>query len=673
MQQGNGQVTIALLAGGGCKAAAENLPAIGADFGLYLDVQMELGDGFSPDPKLKLVSLAEGESVGSLIGQFMQDERFAPACQLLRSRPGDLTQGLAQTPVLGAMAFEALECFDSVVQQLLVEVRALCNGAPERIRILTLGSNSGGTGRGVLLKATRALAEVFNTSTDAVVSIQQIRIGAQTFNGLGRHIRDNNAIGVEADLGYTLSPYHGTREVRSLFGLELPMVGPDKASRDRYVRYLMQALLAEETQEYLGRQDVNEAVTSQFGRVNTAHAGIWQIPELSLEAAAAAVLLPQVNSLLEEPDSQVELAVEVAVTVETTVANEHDELVRRASLKADRPGNWREMIKSKFDAETLVFVHLDEGRVPVDNVGNTELPKSLQAYREERDLILSVLAQLETELAKTHKEIARLKARLQHVEETLEESIVVLFPSNWIEKGKAMMANRAKDLMAFKSRLKAHQKLQKQLEEANAMAEVLYHSLESMNRKRADWVGRIELLKNWLMTSAETSQSLVGLVKVSELDQVFADLVKARVTNRRSRFTNVLTTAVVEVTRKGLTKILGLEVDAGDLAMVEAMSEPQVVTPPWGGRRRKHGRLLLVLPQVDEQLFRDLQQAAEDLDADFSIVKMDTVNMSVVLFEVFFVTEQGDYLTTQYKADLAQVDEIMGTLSTVPLKEEKDE
>jgi len=657
-----GEVTIALFCGGGCQVVSTNLDIIGAGIGLFFDVPMELRDGVKLDSRVIPVPLAEKESVGSLLAKYKRDERFVRACQILEDRPGDLTQGLAQTPILGAMAYDQLH-LEKVWDEVLNRVRAITNGAPEHIRVIVLGSNSGGTGRGTLLKTSRALVEKLHEATDAVVNVQHVRIGAQTFNGLGRHIRSNNAFVVE-DLAHVLSHDHLEREVRHFLGLELPMVVENKAARDTYVRLVLQALLAPQTQETVGRRDVNMALTGAFGRLNTVQAGFWMLSDqVNLSASAAVALIPGVQGLLNELVTNLPMPrVEVSVRL-TRQDPKYDELVKLALRKADLPTDyWGQMVETKFQPYTAVIVSApgQEEAVPIANLLVTNLPKTLDGYRLRRSYLASLKKAMEQALNEAKQAESRLDMQYQTACQQVEKVIRLLFPPNIFWKIVSYLMGRPKNVIKLKAALQVLGRIEEQRANSRVRREALDSALESVDQAIKEHQEYVEQVHTWLLKTAKSEGVIPDLFTFCPIEEAFSGLMLGRFSNDEGRFQMSLVDTIDGVTREGLGMILGVA-DPTALNLARKMSEEApIITPAWGGKRRRGNcRSLIVVPPTNEELFMQLQQALQDLEATAQLVQTDTVagGVAVVQLHVYFVEDISDIWTTQYRADLVEAEQ----------------
>ncbi|HCX90025.1 MAG TPA: hypothetical protein DHT43_05800 [Deltaproteobacteria bacterium] len=673
-----GEVTIAVFCGGGAQAAAADLDMIAADLGVSFDVPSELGDGMVLDERIIPVPLAEGESIGSLLAKFSTDPRFTRACEILATRPGDLTQGLAQTPVLGAMAYHDLPDLARVWDQVLNRVRFLTNGAPERIRLVVLGSNSGGTGRGVMLLATQSLVSALHDSTDAVVNVQHLRIGAQTFNGLGAHIRGNNAVGTIEDLARVMGTDHGLREVRSFTGLELPMVEEDKSLRDKFVRLVLQALLSPSAQLAIGRRDVNLAVTAgPYGRLSTVQAGIWSLSDqINLAASAAVVILPEVRSLMEEPVLKI-AAPKMKVTTDSSVTKtaDHQGLVSIAIRGGHLPADvWDRYIVSHYQVQGAIFVKTGEQDLPLTNTLASGLPKSVESYRQRRALLHALRSAAQAKLESVRGEEARVQLQMGVARNTLDKALGVLFPRTLIQKILALFSmlfsSRGKQVALLKASLEVYARLERRLAGLQAERQAYEDAVTRVNRAIELYESYLRQAHEWLMEETGNEGAITGLFTFRGLADVFSNLLVARFSNDKKRFKSAVAKAISGVTRDGLARMLGAD-DTSSLSLARVMmGNPPVITPPWGGKRqRAKPRSFLVIPPVTEELSIQLQQALQDLGATCQLLQTETVvgGVAVVALDLQLVDGVDDVLTTQYRVDLKRAQaSTLDVLARVP-------
>lgn len=657
--------TIALFGGGGAQAAAIDLSMIDADLALFLDVRNELGNGVSLDERVIPIALAEGESVGSLLAKFEGNPEFTDACHILKNRPGDLAQGLAQTPVLGAMAFQDLPTLAGTMEQVLNQVRRLTNGAPERVRIITLGSNSGGTGRGTILQATKALVDVLHSSTDAVINLLHTRIGCQTFTGLGGHIRGNNAIGLQEDLVHVMSPEYGQREVRSLLCLELPIVGEDKQKRDSYVRLVYQALMAPETQLAIGRREVNLAVTAgAFGRMSTVQAGIWEMPgRVNLTATAAVALVPEIRKLIDEKILNVgQPDIRVSVDLTTIRQSEHQELIDIVARKRQLPADaWERYIQSQLHTSTAVYVTTDSD-LPLPSVLTAGLARSVAAFRKRRDFLYALEDVAKSALADMKHLEAKTAIQLEQAKRSIAKVLAVFYPRNlmqWIVAAvKLMLSSRGKQLAQLKSGLEVYARLEERLARVQAEREAITTGLEEI---KMAVVAHEKLLRDtldWLIQESGYEGVVNGLLTFRELDEVFGALLVGRFSQDKERFRQAILKAIRGVTRQGLAMVLGVD-DSSSLNMTRVLTvAPPLITPPWGGKRQRGTpREFLVIPPVSEELKLQLQQELVSLGSRSQLLQTETVvgGIAVVAIDVHLVDNLDDIMTTQYAVDREKV------------------
>lgn len=678
-----GRVTIALLCGGGCRGAAVNLDIVGADLGVYFDVPQEIAS-LSLDRRVIPVPLAEGETVGSLVAKFASDSDFQEVCPILSARSGDLAQGLGQTPVLGVMAYEDLKLKGQLAQlwqEVLDKVRELTNGAPERVIILVLGSNSGGTGRGMLLRAASDLVETLR-ETEAVVVVEHVRVGAQTFNGLGHHIPLNNGVGVTEDLTGVLGP-PAEREIRYLFGVELPMVREDTAARDRYTQLYLQAWAAGGVQEALGRSGAARVLTETFGRIRISQAGFWTLPgAINPMASAAARLQPDVQALIADQSGSTGIlrGFELRPSARVSLARPADRAglltLARTPHKTLPADYWTQHVAQEYEHSGAVRAVAQGQEMPLGTM-LVSLPNTIGSFRERRRFLFGLFREIQRRLGETRQEVETAQRGLNRTRRSINSVLRHLFPRPISARGLiaflAAVLHILQSLDALLRRaavrsleefLDTYDRLEGDLEELKAREEVLVAAGDAVRQKINEHEAVLERIQRWLLEVTQQEGVALGLFRVRGLDEgVFADLLLASQSNSHSYFETAVWRSLIGVTRQGLgaillgTEVLGASDLSAEVLALQLSEEPPELTPPWGGKvRRDSPQALVVMPPVSQDLLVELQQALRNIGSPLQLVTADTVSggVAAVLLRIYSVSDRDALLTRQYRGGFAR-------------------
>jgi len=678
-------VVIALFVGGAWRGAVSNLNIAGADLGIYMDVPREI-EGITLDNRVIVVPLAEGETIGSLLDR-VPDSVDLKTRKLLNTRAGDLASGLGQTPVLGAMAYEALKRsgrLEPLWQEVLDKVKQLTNGAPELIILLVLRSDSGGTGRGTALQAMQDLIN-FLEETEAVIKVQHLRVGAQTFTGLGHHIPLNNSVGVVEDLTAVQKP-SARRVVPYLFGVELPMVGEDTVARDRYAQLFLQAWTARGVQEMLARFLAAPMVTGElFGRICVSQAGFWRMPEnISPEASAAAKILPPIQALVSDHSGSTgilhnfELRISAQATPERPVDRSELLTMARTPNAVLPPDYWKRYIAQKYKRSGEVGAILANQAMPLETM-LASLPNTIGPFRDRRRFLFGLFEELQHRLGVVRGTIDENQLRLERVRRDVENVLRRLFPKSYPTRGHlasltaflqsvvslfAGVRGRLGAVKSLEKFLNTYSRLEAELEELKAREEALSRAADTVQQKLREHEATLERIRRWLLEATQREGIALNFFRIRNLDDgVLRDLLLASQSNSRAYFEIAVRRSLAGVTRQGLGAILlgGDAIGASDLSAellaLKLAEEPPEITPPWGGKiRRDRPLTAVVIPPVTPDLLEELRIALTTIGSDLQIITTDTVSggVAAVLLKIYPVKNRSDLLTRQYYGGLVK-------------------
>lgn len=680
------EVVIDVPCGGSFEVLGVNPDIGGGDLVVAIDTAGELAR-LPQDSRVIRVTLARRHTVKSLVGKLAKSRGFQSARRALHNHQGDLADGLGRIPALGAMAFEELRLtgrLDRVLEEILVRVRQLTNGAPGRIKVRICCSNSGGTGHGIAHKVAAALVKKLE-STQAVIVVEHLRVGAQTYNGLGRdYIRFNNGAGVAEDIKAVMLPPTGN-EICYLDVCELPMPNDpkDKSFRDRYAGLYLQARLAEETQEVLVR---GRTFIRPLDRITVSQAGFWVLPaSINPTASAAARLLPEVTGLLGDHTGNTGILpnfeLVVSVEVEAVKESNYSELVTLVKTPgwALPSGYWNQYIAAQYG-------HLGEVRVVVQGqempLGAmlVSLPNTIGSFKDRLRFLFGLRQDVQQrleEIQQGKQGVSEVAGQLDKMQQSIDNVAGRLYPGVFPAKDlmsrvtafirsildlMAGVRGRETLVKALESFLKTYVEQEKGLAGLKAQEAVLLGADSAIKQKIDEHQVILARIQQWLSRATQVGGvSLVGLFTVRELDDgVLTDLLLAAQSNSHSHFEAALRRSLSGVTRQGLGAILlGTDaIGAADISsevLARRLSEdPPEITPSWGGfPRDDEPTTLIVVPPMLKDLRDELGQALRALGLPRQILQTDTVSggVAVVLLRIYNVEELSQVQTASYEED----------------------
>lgn len=660
MQAQNRVVRVVVVAGGACRSVVENLDMVQGYVGVYLDVEQEI-NAVALDPRVIPVYLVRGETIATITSRFQDKPGYKRACEILRVRQSDPGQGLGQTPIIGAMAYELVkDQIHLVHQQVLTRIRLCSDGAPDKVIILSLASNSGGTGRGLVIQATRDLADYLCNALQRTIVIEMQRIGTQTFEGLGRHTRNNNGVGVPADLSFTLTPEHHERLVKSWTGLELPMCEADSFSRDGYCRLVLQALNSQGVQDFLGRRDSNEEMTQDFGHLTTIEGGVWRLDrQIDLVAATCNNYAPLIARLgAEDPEEYDELIASVVINQPVERQAQHEQLLAMAAKGHSRPANfWNAYVVTTYgEAETEVYVQEGRQEASLGNLLTGIIPEELERYRQRRAFLHAVKQAISQAKNKYQATMSQKRMQRQLAEATIMKCLKALMPVSLLERLNPFKGNRQHNLVLLKRTLVVYQQLEREVSELEAESKALNKAEDEVEEE----IDRLEaaLKQFWSWIKAQCQPSL-DLFEFKPLSEVFDQLINAFRNKSEAVLNRVMLGTIVSVKLSGIAYLLGHDGELNAPALAKQMLLPAPVnTPPWGGLDRSLDscRRVICLPPVSPELQHNLRLAMANLDVKMEVCCTDTVSggIGIVKLTAYYIETIHQVATPQYTDDLCE-------------------
>lgn len=676
-----GIARIVVLVGGTCAEMARYVKALAADVVLWIDVHNELEKVKAAPGVIRLV-LAPGQTLATLFDGLPDNEHTSRICEYLKSRPGvDLNIGLAQAAFAGLRAAELLVAtpeFRAVLQQLYSQILIMHNGTVEKVELELFSSGCGGTGGPAGGPIVAEIARYYREHHRAVVHARFNRAGSLSFEGLGDAIHLNRAANVFADLTYTLLDTRPLNEVRALNFFELPMVVKDKATRDRYMATMVQALNCSEFREVRDVSTPNEAAHNSLGSIALLDAAWWHpLGAECVRMNVAACFAANIREVLATtPDNKVLDRIEVETMASTPVAEATiPQIIDRVhQSKRSAPAGLLDAVENVTCCVSSITVHAHcrtTGRAAFNDWWRERCKSSCRTMPEFRDRLafLRGLAKaVESEMTFRSEKIAGLqnqrsqtKSALNHVKDEYYPQTVAGMVANWL-----FADSRRRD------RDRRFGTLATSMRETKLAVDTLEAENNALGACRRDLQGKIAATERRLRSvvrilgsedSLDRTARKEDLIEVANLDSVLYDLLQIADAPEvhDQLLADTLLGCAKRVTLAGLKSITGAHEPRVDLIAGQLNKRPPTIGPFWGGKRPMtvHSTVF-VLPPVASELRARLTAAFAPLvhhSNRFQLVFADTAEagFNVVRLQVRHPKTYGEIVTPQIADEFDEI------------------
>ncbi len=679
---------IALVVGGCFKAIAQHPSLVDAHRVIYIDAYSETDD-IPSTPEVVPIDLARDETVRSLCASFASNgahrlrlehgAHLDRVITIMGCKSVDLAKGLGQVPAVAYLAWRArleqglAHTFRAMIDDLTVRA----GGQLARIEIDVFNSNAGATGRGIANAVVQQICELFQGRT---VSVTHYVVGRMSFTGLGAHVHDNAPLGVLEDIAFQRQPPTQAKTVHRWLGVELPPVGNDVVLRSSLAALWAQAITASRTRELLDRPQANRSAADEWGGFTLVRSGWFRstMDEDDVVAGAGQHVLAECEQLLG-----------TAPTVPALAAVCHGPILPPEEMVQGYPADLHkaslEALQGVTTADALAARVREAIRPPLPEVrfrlpDGSEVPASTVLRASGSPALAQLVAELQqaraarNAVAMACEEEARVLAlhgeldrAVQRSARNLQRSISLLCPRTLDEHLRALWQPPARRRLAFLNAAAAYRKLATE----RALHEARLQALEAI-RDRADDLIRsieepfrvvrraVERLLSQLPPPADGRMVRYRALdeQVSERQTAFEALLRAARTDNRERLYQALREMARGVTLAGLASILRLGPDADALAVVSRLDgEPEEQGPFWGGMPRTEAEIdqrIRVLPPLDGDVLRALQQAKDEVGSDIQLVCAESMagGIGVVTIDTYLVKRWADLLPPEYQQDL---------------------
>lgn len=632
----SGVARIAVIVGGTCAEMVRFVRSLGADVVLWVDVLTEL-EKLTASPEVIRIVLAPGKTLASLFQNLPEGEYSQRVRKLLKSLPGvDLNTGLAQLPLAGIHAAEQLvrtREFQAVLGKVYSKVKVLHNGTIEKVDLSLFSSLCGGSGGPAGGPLVEEIAKYYRHHDQAVVNIAYYRAGALSYEGCGDAISVNAAAGVFRDIDFALLAPRTLAEVRSLNFFELPMVGGDKASRDRYMATVVQAFNCSSFRALRDLNAPNTSANSRFGNITLFDLGWWHdLRSERIGQNVAARFHEQVLGVLETlPAVGVVDHLEVELVAQTPVADVSiTQLIEqlRQHTRAEPTGlcDAAENVTCRFDSAIVRVITpaLGRGRFADFWRDRCVAPcRSLREFRDRLAFLRGLRLALDGQIPSRREKIGLLRSQQRDGKAVLVAVKDEYYPrapharaANWL-----FPESRRKDRdRRFGLHAKSLRETKLAVDRLEAEVAALGVCRDELDREIAVLEQRLRTVLNLLNRRGPRRDSAPqpDCVEITDIDNVLQELLQIADADEvdEGRLTDVLLGAATRVTMHGLAVITGVDeaVWATDprveLIAHRLVDGPVTRGPLWGGKRPlSYDHTVLVLPPVADGLREQVEDA----------------------------------------------------------------
>ena len=678
---------IALVVGGCFKVIAQHPSIVDAQRVVYIDAYSETDDVAST-PDLVPIDLARDETVRSLCARFDRLNNDRPllldhqahldrVISIMGCKSVDLAKGLGQVPAVAYLAWRVrlAQGLANTFRAMIDDLTVRAGGQLARIEIDVFHSNAGATGRGIANAVVETICDLFQGRT---VSVTHYVVGRMSFTGLGDHVHDNAPLGVVEDMAFQKNPPTQAKTVHRWLGVELPPVGNDVVLRSAYAALWAQAITAPKTRELLDRPQANRSAAAEWGNFTLTRAGWFRstMGEDDVVAGAACHALRECERLLGEGSAPV---VSLTVVCENSPEEQGQNFpadLQKASLDALAGLLSREDLRAAVQRGVK---HL-QPKIHIRRPNGDEFPLSA-LFRPVPSAELGLLVAELRQARAVHEALVRaleeenrvlldqgdLDRALRRASRNLERAIGFLCPRGLDEHVRALWYPVGRRRLSFLHAATTYRQVASQWAEHEARAQALKALLERVD-------DQIRTVQEPFQAIRRALERLLGTlpppvddrsVRFRALDEeihdhqtVFAALLRAARTDNRERLYQELRQTTRGVTLEGLAEILKLGPDANALAIVNKLDNgAEEMGPYWGGMPRPDAEVdqrIRVLPPLEEDLFRDLLQAKDEIASDMQLVcaQSMTGGIGITCIDTYLVKEWYDLLTPEYQQDL---------------------
>jgi hypothetical protein len=669
-----GQATVVVCAGGGFGEAAACVDALDADLTVRIDVPNELPA--RDHPRVVTIALAEGHTLATLADSAGCDPKIR---EFLAKNPAvNPATGLCQSRVVGDMAIKVRlqdpEMNEFLYEQIYERLLTIHNGDIRSVRLVGAAGDSGGTGGPAVEPFLDALARVFHENIDPIVHVQLLRVGSLSYVGLGSRLHPNTAVTIEEDLAYVKDPTRHARQVRSVTNLELPMLGPQKALRDRHALQFLQAFRSPQVQEIIDRLEPNAAFGVSLGGVTTINPSWWHgLEDRRVAAELSASFRPLLQELLtaRPPRDMVEQvwAVFPRLGFRPAYAIEEIEKIVQQSDGVMPEGFEDQCLEITGNTSRgQVFVLLADGsRVDITERLRNDLPRTHRTVEECHGRIITLKAigrELDESIRLRTSQIARLARQSRERRKRLRRAIRRVFPQAFPDRLIHMFIDPRQAASDLKNSVLRAQEVEGRQRQTEAELAVLREARDIVqgecNAEEQVIQRAIELLASFPL--GRNAVHAGPLVRPGAIDTIFSSLMDlaARDTAEPADLARLLISSVESVTLPGLARIVGAaQPRAETIAERLAHGAPPVESPPWGSKPpARPGIRITVLPPLKAEDEEELRRAILAVDPDRMVACATTTaaGVNIVGLDVFKPQYHDEVLSPFIRRNLEQAD-----------------
>ena len=610
---------VVIVVGGTFQNLATYPEAANADVVVYTDVKTEL-EAARAARGVKAVTLARAESMVSLVQSTNSPDGLK--AYVAGHPAASVTNGLGQLRAIGGLAAEKLTRSPAfrrfVVNQIVEPLLLIHNGTLEEIEIVVLSSGAGGTGAGAARRVALAVDKIVVDCTQALVSVEIVRVGAMSYISLGERVTTNAAGTVVEDLDFALTTDRHPKETHRVDVTELPMCGKDKDRRNMFAAQIVQARRSTQFREEFDRRAANAALNSPLGGVSIINSSFWDtLTPVDVAAEVAHKYGPMFEALLNTPAAP---DVVRGVGVERTEAMEPglttDALVRMARENGRvKPAHYDEMILQTPEYNAVIHLQM-AGNVSLDMLADfprycRKPCRTGQQYAERIGTLKAQEQAIGAEIASRQEELATCQPKRRAAECELKrrtDQHYCEWHSWWNLSPRGNRLARLRNaVIRYRETAWPCAAIQAELDALQEARNAVFQArrkVEAALRRPLEIVGQFKAL------DAGGKQALVE-VDVHRFDNVIARLSECETDAKVIR---ALATGATNVTLAGLARIAGADsADPNSVVRQLIRARPPVTSPTWGGQTPvTEGWTAIVLPPVSPGLLGELKEAARD-------------------------------------------------------------
>jgi hypothetical protein len=627
---------------------------------------------------LRAFSLGADQTLFSLLSHF--SDRSHPWLSEAANLPNSqFEHGLAQLKLAGYFAAELAK--KQGLKEYLEELFSLflrsTNAQIGEIDVRIFAGTSGGTGPDVARTVATHLGNHISASSGRMTTVNLIRLGALSFEGLGYRIKYNTSACLFEDLAWLLAPPEHNEIVRRLLLCELPLasnsnavIGGQKQIRDGLAVQLAEALSSREVDEYFQLINPNlDLNPSGLGTVRLVRAEWWKALRnadiLFTMANKYAAALAEIE--FEPNRSTSDQSTFPAISYKASPNKEYVEpahaLVERLSSKNALPSrqDFEREIRQGRSFDVQVRLQYQSQFKPENILSVLEDPISTASYSAALQQLKGTVWALEDKIESLRHEKAHAEALMVQADTMLTGALALWYPRTIMDRIRSSILSTDTRLRRLEQAIEEYRSSAEKAAEMKAVLTAMEATLLSERRIYDSYRDRPGQLKERLGEIIEATGGDSGRVnsdyyRFADLDDIFSGILSNR-DDLESLNRILRDKCLIGVTIAGLAAIADLEGDPTASGILQAFisGRAEYSAPQWGAQTlpRKPLKTIIVLPPVSPSAFHELVSALNEsrhLREHYLLARSErcAFGANVVVLQVYNAGHPWEVIPRQY-------------------------